>query len=162
MRGVGEIDITRLRWSERPTMLVPILLGQIANFVPGEAGRRFEHGRQDAAAKEQEVLERCAGSAGRRGEGRRDEADDRSGSHVRGISRISEYGMVSRYFVYKQALLGEAERLVPAGVLPRRRTSSSSGSRNPRRRSTKRVDDGLVRTARRFSSRIDCLPRRAC
>ena len=58
MRGVGEIDITRPRWSERPTMLVPILLGHIENFEPGAAERRFEQGRREASKKEQELLER--------------------------------------------------------------------------------------------------------
>ena len=38
MRCVGEIDITRPRWSERPTTLVPLILGNIKNFEPG-AGR---------------------------------------------------------------------------------------------------------------------------
>ena len=38
MRGVGEIDITRPRWSERPSTLVPIILGNVRNFEPG-AGR---------------------------------------------------------------------------------------------------------------------------
>ena len=36
-----------------------------------------------------------------------------------GYREYPKYGMVSRYFVYKQALLGEAERLVRAGVLQR-------------------------------------------
>jgi pyruvate,water dikinase len=34
-----------------------------------------------------------------------------------GYREYPKYGMVSRYFVYKQALLDEAERLVQAGVL---------------------------------------------
>src|SRR3970040_2394461 len=34
-----------------------------------------------------------------------------------GYREYPKYGMVSRYFVYKQALLGEAERLVQAHVL---------------------------------------------
>jgi pyruvate,water dikinase len=34
-----------------------------------------------------------------------------------GYREYPKYGMVSRYFVYKRALLGEAERLVLAGVL---------------------------------------------
>src|SRR5947207_15561290 len=51
MRGVGEIDITRPRWSERPTTLVPILLGHITQFEPGAAKRRFEPGRQEALKK---------------------------------------------------------------------------------------------------------------
>jgi pyruvate,water dikinase len=32
MRGVGEIDITRPRWSERPSMLVPMILDNVRNF----------------------------------------------------------------------------------------------------------------------------------
>ena len=36
MRCVGEIDITRPRWSEHPTALVPVILGNIKNFEPGE------------------------------------------------------------------------------------------------------------------------------
>src|SRR5439155_24992363 len=58
MRCVGQIDITRPRWSERPTTLVPLLLGNIKNFEPGAGARRFEQGRQEAWAKEQDVLER--------------------------------------------------------------------------------------------------------
>src|SRR6185503_10394360 len=58
MRGVGEIDITRPRWSERPTSLVPILLSHIETFEPGEAERRFEQGRHEAQEKERELLER--------------------------------------------------------------------------------------------------------
>src|SRR5437588_131704 len=58
MRGVGEIDITRPRWSERPTMLAPILRSHIENFEPGAGERRFEQGRQQASQKEQQLLER--------------------------------------------------------------------------------------------------------
>src|SRR3954471_5086518 len=58
MRCVGEIDITRPRWSERPSALVPVILGNIRNFEPGAGARRFEQGRQEARAKEQDVLER--------------------------------------------------------------------------------------------------------
>src|SRR5207247_2783826 len=58
MRCVGEIDITRPRWSERPTTLVPVILGNIKNFDPGAGERRFEQGRQEAWTREQEVLGR--------------------------------------------------------------------------------------------------------
>jgi len=53
MRCVGEIDITRPRWSERPTTLVPVILGNVKNFEPGAAEQRYEQGRQEAWAKEQ-------------------------------------------------------------------------------------------------------------
>src|SRR5712692_952285 len=57
MRGVGEIDITRPRWSERPSTLVPVILGNIKNFEPGAGERRFEQGRHEARKKEHELIE---------------------------------------------------------------------------------------------------------
>src|ERR671916_229772 len=53
MRCVGEIDITRPRWSERPSTLVPVILGNIKNFEPGASNQKFEQGRQEALKKEQ-------------------------------------------------------------------------------------------------------------
>jgi len=58
MRCVGEIDITRPRWSEHPRALVPAILGNVERFEPGEAKRHFERGKQEALQKEAEVLER--------------------------------------------------------------------------------------------------------
>ena len=117
MRCVGEIDITRPRWSERPTALVPVILGNVENFEPGAAERRFERGRQEAWAKEQELLERVRALPD--GERKAEEAKqmiDRVRTFA-GYREHPKYGMVSRYLVYKQALLEEAERLVEAGVL---------------------------------------------
>jgi rifampicin phosphotransferase len=117
MRCVGEIDITRPRWSERPSMLVPVIIANIENFEAGESHRRFEKGRLEAVAKEREVLERLRPLAG--GDAKADETKlmiDRVRTFI-GYREYPKYGMVSRYFVYKQALLGEAERLVRAGVL---------------------------------------------
>ena len=117
MRCVGEIDITRPRWSERPMTLVPLILGNIKNFEPGAAERRFEQGRQEAWKKEQELLERLRALPD--GEQKADEAKrmiDRVRTFI-GYREYPKYGMVSRYFVYKQALLEEAERLVHADVL---------------------------------------------
>src|ERR1019366_6300800 len=58
MRCVGEIDITRPRWSERPTTIVPMILANIKNFEPGAGKRRFEQGRKEAWKKERELLAR--------------------------------------------------------------------------------------------------------
>ena len=118
MRCVGEIDITRPRWSERPSTLVPLILGNVKNFEPGAGERRFEQGRQEAWAKEQERAGAPAGPAGRASS--KAEETKRMIDRVRtfiGYREYPKYGMVSRYFVYKQALLEEAERLVEAGVL---------------------------------------------
>ncbi|MGI5261636.1 rifamycin-inactivating phosphotransferase [Streptomyces angustmyceticus] len=120
MRCVGEIDITRPRWRERPTTLVPLILDNVGNFGPGAAGRRFEQGRQKARAKERDVLSRLRELPD--GDRKADEAKrmiDRVRTFI-GYREYPKYGIVSRYFVYKQALLREAERLVRAGVLRER------------------------------------------
>jgi pyruvate,water dikinase len=117
MRCIGEIDITRPRWSECPTTLVPMILSNIKNFEPGEAKRRFEQGRQEAWAKEQELLASVRDLPD--GERKAEEVKrmiDRVRTFI-GYREYPKYGMVSRYFVYKQALLEEAERLVQALVL---------------------------------------------
>ncbi|MFE2584827.1 rifamycin-inactivating phosphotransferase [Streptomyces sp. NPDC059378] len=117
MRCVGEIDITRPRWSEHPTTLVPVILDNVRNFEPGAAARRFEEGRQRAARKEQEVLARLRALPD--GD-RRADATKRMIDQVRafaGYREYPKYGIVCRTFVYKRALLEEAERLVRAGVL---------------------------------------------
>jgi pyruvate,water dikinase len=117
MRGAGEIDITRPRWSERPATLVSLLLGHIDNLEPGEGKRRFEQGQQEASNKEHDVLERLRVLPD--GDRKAEEAKqmiDRVRTFA-GYREYPKYGKVSREFVYKQSLMKEAERLVEANVL---------------------------------------------
>jgi pyruvate,water dikinase len=117
MRCVGEIDITRPRWRERPSTLVPVILDNVRNFEPGAARRRFEQGRQEARKKEQDVLSRLRALPD--GERKAEETKgmiDRVRTFI-GYREYPKYDIISRYFVYKQALTAEAERLVEAGVL---------------------------------------------
>jgi pyruvate,water dikinase len=117
MRCVGEIDITRPRWREQPAALVPAILDNVRNFEPGAAARRFEEGRQKALRKEQDVLSRLrALPDGERKAGETKRMIDRVRTFI-GYREYPKYGIVSRYFVYKRALLAEAERLVRADVL---------------------------------------------
>src|ERR1700756_3808632 len=107
MRCVGEIDITKPRWSDRPTTLVPVILAHVRNFEPGAAKRRFEQGRQEAWEKERELLERLRALP----DGERKAAEtkwriDRVRTFI-GYREYPKYGIISRYFVYKQALLEE-------------------------------------------------------
>jgi pyruvate,water dikinase len=117
MRCIGEIDITRPRWSERPETLVPLILDNIKLFEPGAAKRRFEQGRQEAENKQEEVLERLRALPD--GEQKADETQrmiDRVRTFI-GYREYPKYNIISRYFVYKQALMEEAGRLVQADVL---------------------------------------------
>ncbi|MEF3302174.1 phosphoenolpyruvate synthase [Paenibacillus sp. GYB003] len=117
MRCTGEIDISRTRWSEKPTVLVPMILSNIKNFEPNAGNRKFEQGRREALKKEQELLDRLKQLPD--GEQKAKETK-RMIDLIRnfiGYREYPKYGMVHRYFVYKQALLKEAEQLVQAGVI---------------------------------------------
>ena len=117
MRCVGEIDITKTRWSEKPITLVPMILSNIKNFEPNASNRKFEQGRQEALKKEQELLDRLKQLPD--GEQKAKETK-RMIDLIRnfiGYREYPKYGMVNRYFVYKQALLKEAEQLVQANVI---------------------------------------------
>ncbi|WP_414937764.1 rifamycin-inactivating phosphotransferase [Amycolatopsis sp. cmx-11-51] len=146
MRCVGEIDITRPRWSERPTTLLPLILANVKNFEPGAGERRFEQGRQEASTKEQELLERLRALPDGN---EKAEETRRMIERVRTFSGYREYpkyGMVSRYFVYKQALLEEAERLVRDGVLGEREDIFFLRFQELQEVvRTKQVDDELIR-----------------
>ena len=117
MRCVGEIDITRPRWSERPATLIPLILSNIKNFAPGEAQWRFAQGRREAEQQEQKLLARVQALP----DGEQKAAETkRMIDRVRtfaGYREYPKYGMIRRYWVYKQALLAEAGRLVQAQVL---------------------------------------------
>lgn len=117
MRCTGEIDLTKTRWSEKPTTLVPVILSNIKNFEPNASNRKFEQGRQEALKKEQELLDRLKQLPD--GELKAKETK-RMIDLIRnfiGYREYPKYGMVNRYFIYRQALLKEAEQLVQAGVI---------------------------------------------
>jgi pyruvate,water dikinase len=117
MRCVGEIDITKTRWSEKPATLVPLILSNIKNFEPNASKRKFEQGLQEALKKEQELLERLKQLPD--GEEKVKETK-RMIDIIRtfiGYREYPKYGMISRYDLYKQALMKEVEQLVQAGVL---------------------------------------------
>jgi pyruvate,water dikinase len=149
MRCVGEIDITRPRWSERPTTLVPVILGNVKKFEPGAGQRRFEQGRREAHNKEQELLERV--SALPDGPRKADETKqmiDRVRTFT-GYREYPKYGMVSRYFIYKQALLDEAARLVQAQVVREKEDIFYLTFQElDDLVRTRRVDDALIRRRR--------------
>ncbi|MEI6948950.1 phosphoenolpyruvate synthase [Paraflavisolibacter sp. H34] len=117
MRGVGEIDISRTRWSEKPSTLVPLILSNIKNFEPGAGQRKFEQGRQEALAKEQELLHRLRQLPDGQQKAAEAQQKIRLIREFIGYREYPKYALMNRYFEYKKALWKEAERLVQAGVL---------------------------------------------
>jgi phosphoenolpyruvate synthase/pyruvate phosphate dikinase len=117
MRCAGEIDITKTRWCEKPTTLIPMILNHIKESESGSGNRKFEQGRLEALKKEQEILDRLKQLQD--GEQKAKETKQMIDliRNFIGYREYPKYGMVNRYFVYKQALLKAAEQLVQTGVL---------------------------------------------
>ena len=117
MRCTGEIDITRTRWTEDPTTLIPLILTNIKNFEPNESKRKFEHGLHEARKKEQDILERLKQLP----DGKQKAEETKRIIHLIrnyiGYREYPKYSMINRYFIYKQALLKEAKALVQANVI---------------------------------------------
>ncbi|EJR54161.1 hypothetical protein IIM_02217 [Bacillus cereus VD107] len=117
MRCSGEIDITKTRWSEQPTTIIPMILNNIRDFEAGASKRKFEEGLQEALKKQEELLNRLQHVPD--GEQKVEETK-RMISNIRnfiGYREYPKYGMINRYFIYKQALLKEAEQLVQNSVI---------------------------------------------
>ncbi|MCH3964472.1 MAG: phosphoenolpyruvate synthase [Clostridium sp.] len=117
MRCAGEIDITKPRWSEKPTALVPMILNNIKNFEPDAGRRKFEQGRQEALKKEQELLDGLKQLPDGEQKARETKQMIDLIRNFIGFREYPKYGMVNRYFVYKQALLKESVKLVQAGAI---------------------------------------------
>ncbi|QJB42404.1 phosphoenolpyruvate synthase [Chitinophaga oryzae] len=117
MRCVGEIDITKTRWREKPLSLVPLILSNIRNFEPGAGKRKFEQGKQEALQKEQEILQRLQALP----DGAQKAAETKEKISLMrnflGYREYPKYAIVNRFFIYKQALLREAEQLVQEQVV---------------------------------------------
>ena len=117
MRCVGEIDITKNRWSEKPITLVPLILSNIKNFGPDAASRRFEQGRQDAFKKEQDLLHRLKHLPDGDQKAKETKRMIDLVRNYAGYREYPKYAIISRYWVYKQAIMKEAEQLVQAGIV---------------------------------------------
>ena len=117
MRCPGEIDITRPRWSEQPTMLVPMILSNIKNFEPGAHKTIFEQGLLEARQKEEDLLNRLKQLPGGKRKAKKTKRMISLLRNFTGYREYPKYLMIGRYWVIKQALLKEAGKLVQKGVI---------------------------------------------
>ncbi|MEU9832675.1 rifamycin-inactivating phosphotransferase [Streptosporangium sp. NPDC048047] len=119
MHCAGGIDITRTRWSEDPTLLVPLILGDVRNFPPGERGRRVERGRADAERAMEDLLHRVGKLPGGAGKARKAARKMSLIRHFIGYREYSKHSLLLRYGIYKTALMEEAARLAARGIVER-------------------------------------------
>lgn len=117
MRCSGEIDITRPRWSEQPTALIPMILSNIRNFEPNAHRIKFEQGLKEAKQKEQELLTRLEQLPGGKRKAKKTKKMIGIVRNLIGYREYPKYTNMQRNYIYKQALLKEAGKLVQKGVI---------------------------------------------
>lgn len=117
MRCVGEIDITKTRWTEKPLMIVPMILSNIKNVEPNSGKRKFDEGLAKAQSKGKELLGKLKELPD--GDQKVKEAKEMINliRNYSGYREYPKYEKINRFFVYKLSLLKEAERLFKLEVI---------------------------------------------
>ncbi|MYL42695.1 phosphoenolpyruvate synthase [Virgibacillus salexigens] len=117
MRCSGEIDITKTRWSEQPSLLVPVILNNIQNFEPNARIAKFEKGLLEAKAKEGNLLKRLENLPKGKKKAKKTKKMICVLRNYIGYREYPKYNWIFRMFVYKRALMKEAAKLVEKGII---------------------------------------------
>lgn len=117
MRGTGEIDVTRPRWREAPTQLVPALLSHIRSNRPGQHRLDFLAGREDAAQAAARLQARLRQKPLGLLKARLVRRLIKVHRSLIGLREHPKYYLVQHFDLVKQAILQEAAALVDAGIL---------------------------------------------
>jgi pyruvate,water dikinase len=119
MRCSGEIDLTRPRWSEQPSQLVPMILSSIKNLEPNARATRITQSRRHAEEMQNSLLERIGRLPGGRRKARRTQRMISRMRNFAGYREYPKYLMMRHYWILKQPMLKEAAKLVERGVVGR-------------------------------------------
>ncbi|WP_124726884.1 phosphoenolpyruvate synthase [Staphylospora marina] len=114
MRCPGEIDMTRPRWREAPTLLIPSILGHMQSVKPGEHRKKFAEGEKEALEAAARIRKRV-GTRGFKAKrvSRLIEVFRASGA----LREHVKYLLVNILDECKKAIMAEAEELVKRGLL---------------------------------------------
>ncbi|MDR6999620.1 phosphoenolpyruvate synthase [Neobacillus niacini] len=116
MRCPGEIDITRPRWREVPTTLIPPIMSHLRTVEAGEHREKFNQGAKEAEEAAMEIIEQVRKHKGKL----KSKILSRFIKVYRGLGGLREhhkYLLVQYLDIYKRAILLEASELVKNGVL---------------------------------------------
>lgn len=117
MRGTGEIDVTRPRWREVPTQLVPAILSHIKSVKPGRHRLDFLAGKEEAEQAAGRLLDSLREKPLGFFKARIMRRLIKVHRSLIGIREHPKYFIVQNFDIIKQAVLQEAAELVEAGVL---------------------------------------------
>ncbi len=117
MRCSGDIDITVPRWIENPIELVPSILNNLKNFEVGASKHKFEEGQKASDQRIQDLVGQVEKLPGGK---RKAKKTRRMASVIRnyiGFREYPKFSFVKRYYIYKVAMLKEAQKLLDKGLI---------------------------------------------
>lgn len=117
MRCPGEIDITKTRWSEKPTAVIPMILSNIKSVEKTSSAAKFEQGRLEALAKEHEILSRLKQIPGGKAKVKKTKKMISVLRNIIGFREYPKYSFIKRFLIYKNALMKEARILQSKGLI---------------------------------------------
>ena len=117
MRGTREIDVTRPRWRETPTQLVPAILSHIRGVKPGQLRLDFLAGQEEAERAAVRLSERLRQKPLGFIKARTMQRLIKVHRSLIGIREHPKYFIVQNLDAIKQAVLQEAGKLASDGIL---------------------------------------------
>lgn len=120
MRCSAEIDITRTRWNENPTILIPAILSNIKVFAPNAHSVKFEQGLREAKKKEQEILSRLQKLPGGKGKAKKTKKVISVLRNYVGYREFNKYTLIWYEWIIKEAFMKEADILVHKNIIQNR------------------------------------------
>src|SRR5690606_23656665 len=119
MRAPGEIDITRVRYREAPTMLVPSILSHLKSNAPGEHREKFKRGEKEAQEAIRSLLRRVKAARGWTPKVKKQARRIALHRNTVGSRALPKYYMMCDVCHYRGTLLEEANALVVKRIFER-------------------------------------------
>ncbi|BBB91931.1 MAG TPA: phosphoenolpyruvate synthase [Methylomusa anaerophila] len=117
MRATGEIDITRDRWREKPTQMVPAILSHIESRPPGQHRLEFSRGKREAAAAAERLAARLRNTKWGFLKAKIMSRFVKVHRALIGVREHPKYFLVQNLDIIKQGILKEGEKLCAVSLL---------------------------------------------
>ncbi|SEN19160.1 phosphoenolpyruvate synthase [Lihuaxuella thermophila] len=117
MRAPGEIDITRVRFKESPTLLIPSILSHMRSNEPGEHREKFKQGEQEAREAMEALLERVQALPDGARKAKQLSRLLTVYRHTVGIREFPKYAIIRYFDLYRDAILEEGGMLADKGII---------------------------------------------
>ncbi len=117
MRAPGEIDISRTRYKEAPSMLIPSILSHIRSNTKGEHWERFKQGEQEANEAIQALLTKLRSTQGGTRKAKKIARLITLYRNTVGIRELPKYLMIRYFDFFRDAILEEGQMLYKNGKI---------------------------------------------